>query len=89
MEPGGNTSMQKEELRAKIYSRIEELPTLPSVLPRLMQRMEDEMVRASHVADIISGDPALTSKILKAAYSAHYRLCLFLEGPPYSLVYEK
>jgi len=64
--------MHKDQLRAKIYSKIEELPTLPSVLPRLMQRMEDETVSASHVADIIGGDPALTSKILKAANSAYY-----------------
>ena len=64
--------MNKDELRAKIYSKIEELPTLPSVLPRLMHLMDDELVSASHVADIIAGDPALTSKILKAANSAYY-----------------
>ena len=64
--------MHRDELRTKVYSKIEELPTLPSVLPRLMQLMEDEMVSASHVADIIAADPALTSKILKAANSAYY-----------------
>jgi len=64
--------MHKDELRAKIYSKIEELPTLPSVLPRLMHLMEDEMVSTRHVADIIAGDPALSSKILKAANSAYY-----------------
>ncbi len=71
-EIADKVSMHKDELRAKIYSKIEELPTLPSVLPRLMHLMEDEMVSASHVADIIAGDPALTSKILKAANSAYY-----------------
>jgi len=64
--------MHKDELRARIYSKIEELPTLPSVLPRLMHLMEDEMVSTSYVADIIAGDPALSSKILKAANSAYY-----------------
>ena len=64
--------MHKDELRAKIYSKIEELPTLPSVLPGLLHLMEDEMVSTSHVADVIGSDPALTSKILKAANSAYY-----------------
>ncbi len=64
--------MHKEELRTTIYSRIEELPTLPSALPRLMRLMEDDTVSAARVADIIAGDPSLTSKILKAANSAYY-----------------
>ncbi len=64
--------MEKDQLRAKIYSKIEELPTLPSALPRLMHLMEDQATSASNVADIISHDPALTSKILKAANSAYY-----------------
>jgi hypothetical protein len=64
--------MDKEELRAKIYSKVEELPTLPAVLPRLMHLMDDETANASRVADVIEGDPALTSKILKAANSAYY-----------------
>ena len=73
MSPTGwKVLMHKEELRTTVYSRIEELPTLPSALPRLMHLMEDDMVSAARVADIIAGDPALTSKILKAANSAYY-----------------
>lgn len=64
--------MHKDELRTTIYSKIEELPTLPSALPRVIHRMENERVNASQVADIIAGDPALTSKLLKAANSAYY-----------------
>ncbi len=64
--------MEREELRAKIYSKIDELPTLPAVLPKLLSRMEDEKSSATHIAEIISNDPALTSKVLKVSNSAYY-----------------
>jgi len=64
--------MEKNELQAKIYSKIEELPTLPVVLPRLLSLTADEKAGAAHLADAISSDPALTSKILKVSNSAYY-----------------
>jgi len=64
--------MEKNELQKKIYSKIDELPTLPAVLPRLLSLIEDEKTSARHIADAISSDPALTSKILKVANSAYY-----------------
>ncbi len=64
--------MEKDEVRAKIYSKIEELPTLPVVLPKLLSLMESEESRTSEIIDAISHDPALTSKILKVANSAYY-----------------
>jgi hypothetical protein len=57
----------KDDLRAKIYSKIDELPTLPIVLPKLLRLMENNTSNASDIADTISRDPALTSKILKVA----------------------
>jgi putative nucleotidyltransferase with HDIG domain len=64
--------MEKDDLRAKIYSKIDELPTLPIVLPKLLRLMENTTSNASDIADTISRDPALTSKILKVANSAYY-----------------
>ena len=64
--------MEKDELKTKIYAKVDELPTLPAVLPKLMGLMEDEKSSAGQVADTISKDPALTSKILKVANSAYY-----------------
>jgi len=64
--------MEKEELQKIIYSKIDELPTLPAVLPKLMRLMDDEKSGAAQVADAISSDPALTSKILKVSNSAYY-----------------
>ncbi len=64
--------MEKEKLIQQVYSRIEELPTLPVVVPKLINLIEDEKSDASGVTEIISHDPALTAKILKVANSAYY-----------------
>jgi len=57
--------MEKDELRKRIYSKIDELPTLPAALPRLLSLIEDSRTNSSQIAEVISRDPALTSKILE------------------------
>jgi len=64
--------MEKNELRTKIYSKIDEIPTLPVVIPKLLTLMESDKTDAADIADAISRDPALSSKILKVANSAYY-----------------
>jgi putative nucleotidyltransferase with HDIG domain len=64
--------MEKDALRRKVFSKIDELPTLPVVLPKLLNLMESEKSDASDIARAISHDPALTSKVLKVANSAYY-----------------
>lgn len=64
--------MQKAELQEKIYSQIEELPTLPAIIPKLLSLIKDPKSSALDLTVAISKDPALTSKILKVANSAYY-----------------
>lgn len=64
--------MDAEELRQALYSRVDELPTLPAVVPRLLSLMERPETGAADVTEAVSGDQALTSKLLKAANSAYY-----------------
>jgi putative nucleotidyltransferase with HDIG domain len=64
--------MEKDELRAAIFSKIDELPTLPTVVPKILNLMEGSQSNASDVTEAMSKDPALTSKILKVANSAYY-----------------
>jgi len=64
--------MEKDDVLRKIYSKIDEIPTLPAVIPKLLSVMESDRTNASDIANIISTDPALTSKILKVANSAYY-----------------
>jgi len=64
--------MEKERIRSIIYSKIDELPTLPSVVPRIISLMEDPRADAQKITEVISHDPAMTSKVLKVANSAYY-----------------
>jgi len=64
--------MEKQKLHQKIYAKIEELPTLPAVIPKLLSLMDNPKSSAADVTDIISHDPALTAKLLKVANSAYY-----------------
>ncbi len=64
--------MEKEALRKKIFAKINNLPTLPVVIPKLLSLLEDKETRAEQVVDTVSHDPALASKILQVANSAYY-----------------
>jgi len=64
--------METDQLRRKIYSKVDELPTLPVVVPKLLSLTDNEKSSASDITEVISRDPALTSKILKVANSAYY-----------------
>ncbi|MBT3256776.1 MAG: HDOD domain-containing protein [Deltaproteobacteria bacterium] len=64
--------MEKDDVLKKIYSKIDEIPTLPAVVPKLLGVMERGGANASDIAGTISTDPALSSKILKVANSAYY-----------------
>ena len=64
--------MDKQELKTKIYARIDELPVLPAVAARLLSLLEDPEIGMEELTEIISRDPALASKVLKVANSAYY-----------------
>ena len=64
--------MDKDLLRKKIYSKIDELPTLPDTAARLLSLFEDKNSNASIITKVIHNDPALAAKILKVANSAYY-----------------
>jgi putative nucleotidyltransferase with HDIG domain len=64
--------MDKETLKKKIYARIDELPTLPVVVSKLLTLLEDPDFDIGELTEVISQDPALTAKVLKVANSAYY-----------------
>jgi putative nucleotidyltransferase with HDIG domain len=64
--------MERDELRTRIYSRIDELPTLPVVIPRLLSLMNAPKAGTREITEALSHDTALTAKILKVANSAYY-----------------
>ncbi|RMG72732.1 MAG: HDOD domain-containing protein [Nitrospirae bacterium] len=64
--------MERQEVIKRIYSLIDEIPTLPAVVPKLLSLFEQEDADARKIARLISEDPALTANVLKVANSAYY-----------------
>jgi len=56
----------------KIVKRIEGLPTLPTVVARVNELVDDASASAGDINDVLSRDLALSSKILKLVNSAFY-----------------
>lgn len=56
--------MEKEKLQSVIYAKIDELPTLSAVIPRILSLMDDPSADAHKITEAISHNPALTSRIL-------------------------
>ncbi len=56
----------------KLIGSIEGLPTLPSVVARVNDLVDDPTASAGDINDILSRDMALGSKILKLVNSAYY-----------------
>jgi HD-like signal output (HDOD) protein len=61
----------KKELQSKI-EQITNLPTLPAIVTRVMQIVNDPSSSANDVAFVVGQDLALSAKILRLANSAFY-----------------
>lgn len=57
-----------------ILARVDELPTLPTVVYELSQVISDPMSSTNEVERIMSRDQALTAKVLKLVNSAYYAI---------------
>jgi putative nucleotidyltransferase with HDIG domain len=55
-----------------IEEELQDLPTLPTVVLRIMQTANDPSVSAKNLKDIISSDPAFAAKVLRLVNSAAY-----------------
>jgi putative nucleotidyltransferase with HDIG domain len=60
-----------EETR-RLVQRIVELPTLPIIVPQVLQLVEDQRSSAGDLARVIGSDQALASRVLRLANSAFY-----------------
>ncbi len=56
----------------KIIESLDELPTLPIVVTKLMQLVDNPLSTARDINNVIKTDQALTAKVLKLVNSAYY-----------------
>ncbi len=67
--------MAKLDKRARVRRIAEgilDLPTLPTVVAKIVELVDNPRTNASTLARLISTDPALTARMLKLANSAYY-----------------
>ena len=55
-----------------LLSRINDIPTLPATVLRVMEMIEDPFCSSSDLAKVIQADPAMAAKVLKLANSSYY-----------------
>ncbi|HOX06126.1 MAG TPA: HDOD domain-containing protein [Planctomycetota bacterium] len=70
--PSPAPSPSAADALAKIVGKVEALPTLPTVVARISQLIDDPGASAGDINDIISRDLALSAKILRLVNSAFY-----------------
>ena len=56
----------------KVLKKVDDLPTLPNVVDKIMQTVSNPKSSAQDVTKIISSDPVLATKVLKLVNSAFY-----------------
>ena len=56
----------------KLVEKVVNLPTLPAVMTRIIQKVEDPKTSTNEIVDMIGVDQALTMKVLKIVNSAYY-----------------
>lgn len=64
--------LEKRKAVKKRLRKLEGVPTLPPIVQRLNQMIEDERVSLNQIAEIIEKDQVITTKVLRLANSAFY-----------------
>jgi putative nucleotidyltransferase with HDIG domain len=77
--------MDPKLLRAQI-ERIDTLPTIPSVLKKLLTVIENPKISLTEVGNFIQSDPVLTSRVLKMVNSPIYGFPGRISAVPQALI---
>ena len=78
------------EIEKSVIDRIstfKDLPSLPHILVKLMEACNDENGSLGDIADILTNDPSLCSKVLRLVNSAYYGLGNRFEGIGQAVAY--
>lgn len=70
----GKPAMTSEQFSETLVDGIVTLPTIPTILAALNEKIADADSSAADVAEIISQDPPTATKVLRLANSAYYGL---------------
>jgi len=62
----------RNEYLDRLATKVNDLPTLPASVLRVMQMLEDPLCSTADLSAVIAGDPAMAARVLKLANSAYY-----------------
>lgn len=69
-----NQRQKQQEIIQRHLKDVEELPSLPAVLPKLLEVLDRKDSDAEDVSEVLRMDPALTAKVFRLINSAYYGL---------------
>jgi HD-like signal output (HDOD) protein len=67
-------SVNEERLKSQIMQKIEEVPSLPTIVYKVMELVNSDKSNAPDFEKVIAQDQALTARMLRMANSAYYSL---------------
>ncbi|MEI7474630.1 MAG: HDOD domain-containing protein [bacterium] len=70
--PIKNTAINPQEKIDRIKLKLRDIPSLPEVVTRVMELVQDPNSSAAQLSRVISHDPGLTSRVLRLVNSAYY-----------------
>ena len=70
--PSGWSSLTQQQQIERILRRVRELPAIPELVDKIVDLLNSANSSAAQIANLISYDPGLTSKILKLVNSSAY-----------------
>jgi HD-like signal output (HDOD) protein/CheY-like chemotaxis protein len=76
-----NSLLQGDPLFEPLISRIQSLPSLPSLYLKIQDELSSPDPSISRVADVIAQDPAMTAKILQLVNSAFFGIPRQISNP--------
>jgi HD-like signal output (HDOD) protein len=83
---GLEQSLRDESLR-RLVSRLDRIPSIPSLYTELVEQLQDPEVGANEIAEIVLKDLAMTAKILKLVNSAFFGLGREVSNPADAVTY--
>ncbi|MHC4608180.1 MAG: HDOD domain-containing protein [Planctomycetota bacterium] len=69
---GADTGQEIRDRVNKMLGKVEGLPTLPTMLGQMNKMMVNPRTSAKEIAQLISSDPAITSRVLRVVNSSFY-----------------
>ncbi|MBN2332793.1 MAG: HDOD domain-containing protein [Deltaproteobacteria bacterium] len=81
------STINNERLKSQILQKIESIPSLPAIVYKVMQLIQDEKSCAADFQDLIAKDQAMTARMLRMVNSSFFSLSRKINSISDAVVY--